>query len=278
MNRRPTLAPDLSVLFWAPALVLALLAACGEDKTSPKTGSNSNWLVACANESDCGGSGACLCGACSRECNDNLDCSSLEGALCSTVDETARGTQCGGTEQLPGLCLPGCEPGSCADGQSCVAGACVLAELPEVEFCEPARAPSRAERAAEEELLALLQENRVTGSIVCTNSEMSASAPPLRLDGRLSCAARVRALDQVATGATGATDSQGRDAAERASLAGYEVSVWWESYARNAASGSQAYDRMLADADSCPELGNPQYTDVGVGKAGDVFVVLLAAN
>ena len=69
-----------------------------------------------------------------------------------------------------------------------------------------------------------------------------------------------------------------RDAAERASLAGYEVSVWWESYAHNAASGSQAYDRILADADSCPELGNPQYTDVGVGKAGDVFVVLLAAN
>lgn len=77
---------------------------------------------------------------------------------------------------------------------------------------------------------------------------------------------------------TGPSDSEGRDAAERASLAGYEVSLWWESYAFNAASGSQAYDRFLTDADSCPELGNPQYTDVGVGTAGDTFVVLIAAR
>ena len=278
MTRRPTLAPDLRVLFWTSAFVLALAAACGEDKASPKTGSNSNWLVACVNASDCAASGACLCGACSRECNDNLDCGSLDGAVCSTIDEAARSTQCGGTEQSFGLCLPGCEPGSCADGQSCVAGACVLAALPEVEFCEPAQAPNRAERAAEEELIALLQQDRVTGSTPCPSGETSPPAPPLRLDGRLSCVARVRALDQVATGATGPNDSQGRNAPERASLAGYEVSAWWESYAHNAASGSQAYDRILADADSCPELGNPQYTDVGVGKAGDVFVVLLAAN
>jgi hypothetical protein len=85
-------------------------------------------------------------------------------------------------------------------------------------------------------------------------------------------------LDLAETGVTGATDSQGRDAAERASLAGYDVSVWWESYAYNSTSGSQAYQRILADTDSCPELGNPQYADVGVGKAGDAFVVLLAAD
>ncbi len=80
----------------------------------------------------------------------------------------------------------------------------------------------------------------------------------------------------MATGVTGPADSQGRDAPERAALAGFDVSLWWESYAYNAASGSQAYDRILTDADSCPELGNPQYTDVGVGTAGDVFVLLAA--
>lgn len=278
MTCSPTFAPKLSALVWTSALVLTVAAACGDDKTSPKTGSNSNWLVTCADESDCASGGECLCGACSRECSDDLDCSSLEGARCSTVDDAARRTQCGGTQQSVGLCLPGCEPGSCADGQSCVAGACVIAELPETDFCDPARAPSRAQRAAEEQLLALLQQNRVAGSTPCSSGETSASAPPLRLDGRLSCVARLRAQDRVATGVTGPTDSQGRDAAERANLAGYAVSLWWESYAYNADSGSQAYDRILADADSCSELGNPQYTDVGVGTAEDVFIVLLATN
>lgn len=278
MTRPSTFAPNLSALVWASAFVVALAAACGDDKTSPKTGSNSNWLVTCVDESDCASGGACLCGACSRECNDDLDCSSLEGAVCSSVDDAARGTQCGSAEPSVGLCLPRCEPGSCADGQSCVDGACVLAQLPDAAFCDPARTASQADRGAEEQLLALLQQDRVAGSTACASGETSAAAPPLRLDGRLSCVARVRALDQEATGVTGPNDSEGRDAAERASLAGYEALVWWESYAFNAASGSQAYDRMLTDADSCPELGNPQYTDVGVGKAGDTFVVVLAAN
>ncbi|HEU5073782.1 MAG TPA: hypothetical protein VFU02_06405 [Polyangiaceae bacterium] len=278
MIRPPTFAPARSALSWATALVLGIAAACGEDNSSPKTGSNSNWLVACGDESDCASSGACLCGACSRECTDNLDCSSLEGARCSTVDEAARGTQCGGAEPSVGLCLPRCEPGSCDDGQSCVGGACVIAELPEAEFCDPARAASRAERAAEEQLLELIQQNRVAGSTPCTSGEALPPAAPLRLDGRLSCVARVRALDQQATGVTGPADSEGRNASERASLAGYDVSAWWESYAYNATNGSQAYDRNLADADSCPELGNPEYTDIGVGAAGDMFVVLLATR
>lgn len=278
MTQRPTRALNSSALWWAAALVLVVAAACGDDKASPHIGSNSNWLVTCVDAGDCSSSGACLCGACSRECNDDLDCSSLEGARCSTVDDAARGAQCGGTEPSVGLCLPRCEPGSCADGQSCVAGACVIAELPETEFCDPARAPSPMARAAEEQLLALLQQNRVAGSTTCASGETPAPAQPLRLDGRLSCVARVRALDQEATGVIGPSDSQGRGALERAGLAGYEASVWWESYAYNAASGSQAWERILADADSCAEFGNPQYSDVGVGQAGDTFVVLLAAN
>ena len=147
MTRRPTIAPDLSALGWASALVLAVAAACGDDKASPKTGSNSNWLIACVDESDCSSSGACLCGACSRECSDDLDCNTLAGARCSGVDEAARRSQCGGEGEPVGLCLPACEPGSCADGQSCVAGACVIAALPETDFCDLARAPSQADNS-----------------------------------------------------------------------------------------------------------------------------------
>lgn len=278
MTRRPTFAPNLGALSWASALALVVTAACGDDETSPHTGSNSNWLVACVDEGDCAAGGECLCGACSRACDDDLDCGSLEGALCSSVDDGASITQCGAGEPSIGLCLPGCEPGSCAQGQSCVAGACVIAELPDTEFCDPARAPSPAERTAEEELLVHIQQGRVAGRTTCTSAETPAPAPPLRLDGRLSCVARVRAVDQANTGVTGPADSQGRDAAERASLAGYDVSLWWESYAYNVASGNQAYNQLLDDPNSCPELGNPQYTDVGVGASGDVFVVLLAAD
>jgi hypothetical protein len=133
-------------------------------------------------------------------------------------------------------------------------------------------------RATEDELFTIIQTNRLSGGIACQSGVNVDLAPALSLDGRLRCAARVKALDQAQTGMTGPLDSLGRDAPERIDLSGYQRSSWWESYAFNSASVDQAYALLLADADSCPELGNPVYSAMGVGNAGDVFVVTLASD
>jgi hypothetical protein len=259
-------------------IAIAVVAACGQDKSGPKTGSNSNWLVACVDAAECGEAGACLCGACSRECSDDSDCAGLDNAHCSTSDQTAAATLCGGPSDGAGLCLPRCSPGSCRSGQSCVDGGCVLSEMPDSEFCAPAREPTADAQLNEDELITLIQMNRVAGTVACDSGENVAAAPPLQLDGQLRCAARIKALDQDSTGVSGLTDSLGRDAPERIDLAGYNLSSWWESYAFSASSASQAYQILMADADSCPELGNGDYTAVAVGNAGDVYVVTLASD
>lgn len=263
--------------FVATILSLLIAASCGEDKNDPKTGSNSNWLIACVGDTTCGDVGACLCGACSRDCRDDSDCDGLAGARCFSAGSAAS-TQCGGSPAQGGLCLPACLPGSCASGQSCVDGGCVLAEVPGTEFCAPTTTEDVDQRANEDDLLSAIQRNRVAGSIACDSGGAVDAAPPLRLDGRLRCAARIRALDQAESGMSGPVDSLGRDAAERIGLAGYPVSSWWESYAFDAASVADAYALLLADADSCPELGNPAYAAVGVGNVADVFVVTLASD
>jgi uncharacterized protein YkwD len=140
------------------------------------------------------------------------------------------------------------------------------------------RQPSTDEQAKEDELLTMIQENRVAGTVACESGASVPSASPLRLDGQLRCAARVKALDQDGTGVSGPVDSLGRDAPQRLELAGYAVTTWWESYAFNAGSASEAYDILMADADSCPELGNGDYAVVGVGNVDDVYVVTLATD
>jgi hypothetical protein len=154
----------------------------------------------------------------------------------------------------------------------------VLAELPGVDFCAAARMPSSEDQVRADELLTLIQQDRVDGSIACSGGANIGASPPLHLDGRLVCAARVKAQDQAESGITGPVDSLGRDAPERLGLATYAYSNWWESYAFAAKTTSQAYALLLADAVSCPELGNPAYSAVGVGVVGDVFVVTLASE
>lgn len=263
--------------FVATVVGLLVLLACGDDKNGPKTGSNSNWLVACTEATDCSDTGACLCGACSRTCSDDDQCGDLADARCGLSNQPAAGSLCGGEPVGTGLCLPRCMPGSCPLGQSCADGGCVLAELPSTEFCAAVREPVPAERIREDELLDLLQRRRAFGELECDGAGL-APAPVLRLDGRLRCAARVKALDQALTGTSGPVDSAGRDAPQRLALAGYASSSWWESYAFDTASAVAAFDLLVSDLGSCPELGSPEYSAVGIGNAGEVFVITLASE
>src|SRR5690606_37091082 len=120
------------------------------------------------------------------------------------------------------------------------------------EFCAPVLQIDSDAQAKEDELLTLIQQNRIAGTIACASGASVEPAPSLRLDGRLGCAARVKALDQARSGISGPVDSLGRDTPERRGLSGYQQSSWWESYAFDAASASEAYALLLEDDDSCP--------------------------
>lgn len=261
-------------------LLLALaLAGCSDKPQGPTTGSNSNWLVACDRDGDCEGpTTACVCGACTRPCDDDAACEGLDGARCASANQPSAWSQCESRESAVAMCLPVCTPGSCPAGQACVEGSCVFSAFPDTEPCAGLGTPEAEVVVAEEELLAVLQTRRVDGGTVCGAAEPAPAVAPLRLDARLRCAARFLAADIRETRAETLVDSLGRDTPERLALTGYEQRIWVEAFELAVTSADDALSRMLAEDGVCSELLGDGYADVGVGRAGDVAVLTVAAE
>jgi uncharacterized protein YkwD len=257
---------------------LLLFAACEGAQVSD-VGSNTNWLEACHQDRDCTGTLSCRCGICTLDCNTATECEPLPGARCVPTDAPAAWSTCQSMEPglTSGICLPGCEPGSCRANEACVSNTCVPVALPESEFCASAAGRSAADRASEEDLLARLQAVRVDGNAACGSAPPSASVPPLRLDSRLHCAARVLSIDLEESDNLGLVDSLGRNTQERMTLVGHANAPWGESYARSA-NASEALATMMLDADSCQRFVDATFLDIGVGVAGDVYVVTIGAE
>lgn len=255
------------------AAVGAMGSACGESKSGPKAGSNSNWLVLCDEQTECGGKLACQCGACSMECQDDDECSDLPGGHCVLTSAPDLVAVCG-AEASAGVCLPRCESGECPSQMVCADGACVPLSMPGSDFCAPVSERSDADRAREDQLLAELANLRAVGDVVCGENPASEPAPPLRLDARLWCAARVFATDLSPTAEFTLVDSSGRVTQDRMLLAEYEVVEWGESIGVGP-SAAEALEAMLTDVDSCVRLSAGRMLDVGVGVVGGVAVVTL---
>lgn len=287
----PRLAPPLLRCTLACAIACTLggtlggaLASCKQGPTEPSVGTNSNWLRACVTDEECSGAPSCECGACTLPCARDADCDGLQDARCVAGASPSASQSCGGGGAgvddggaSSGLCLPRCEPGTCRDGQACVSGGCVLAVLPDNAFCAPVAEAPIVERTREEELLGLLAEARAAGGVVCGGTAAASPAPVLRLDARLTCAARVLAQDLEMTRALSPLDSQGRTTDTRVRAAGFQPSQWAEALAIQATSAAQARDLMLADPTTCMQLISASYAALGVGSAGDVLVVTLGA-
>jgi uncharacterized protein YkwD len=263
----------------AAAIAAALLAtACESGQTDTGSGSNTNWLRGCNEDTDCGDSLGCRCGSCTLDCSEDDECQALGAARCVPVEDGAAWAACQSREPAlsSGMCLPSCAPGDCAEG-ACVNDACVPLVLPNSEFCGPVARSAPDDQTGADQLLALVNSRRASGGIMCGDTAMSASVAPLRLDSRLVCAARVFAADRAATPGTDLTDSLGRGTEERLSLAGYEQLLWGESFAR-AESAEAALDSALSDADICARLMGAAYLDIGVARSSGVYVVTIAAE
>lgn len=113
------------------------LFSCSQPETG--TGTNTNWLRACADSTQCGGL-ACSCGYCTPSCTSDADCAAV-GGVCSQADSST--FECQG-ETNARLCLPQCSDSTqCDAGLLCYRGACTHAmapalctEYPDALVCE----------------------------------------------------------------------------------------------------------------------------------------------
>lgn len=115
-------------------LGLGAFAACNPDSSpGPQGDSHTNWLRTCGSDADCGDL-SCVCGMCTRSCDDASDCSGAPGFTCFTSDGAGAVAACAGAAPPGGgMCLPSCGESDCAPGFTCTAGACVPQAPPTVE-------------------------------------------------------------------------------------------------------------------------------------------------
>lgn len=62
---------------------LVLISGCGARQT--ELGTNTNWLVACSDSSECL-QGICACGVCTRSCDEARDCADVSGSVCVAAE------------------------------------------------------------------------------------------------------------------------------------------------------------------------------------------------
>lgn len=257
----------------------ACALACSDPKPGPQVGSNSNWLKACATDEVCGDSLGCQCGACTKGCERDADCSSLSDAHCVLEEDSSAQALCRSSDAWSsrGMCRPRCQAGTCADGQVCVLLACTPLQLPTSADCAEVVGQDADRKLQEEKLLDAVEQARLAGTVACGGS----AAPPVaavRPDGRLHCAARLLAADLAKSSGGSLVDSKGRDTAARMALAGYRPSYWAEGFAFSVDSASSAWSEMLQSADFCSVAAGSQLLDVGVGVWGQTYVVTMGAE
>jgi glucuronoarabinoxylan endo-1,4-beta-xylanase len=101
----------------------ALSVGCQPD-AGPSSDSQTNWLVTCQGDSECG-TLSCVCGVCTLPCSADDACGDAPGSVCFEAGAPGTVALCDGAPPaVAGLCLPSCDSASCAPGQQCVAGAC----------------------------------------------------------------------------------------------------------------------------------------------------------
>lgn len=105
-----------------------LAVACAKATEAPELGTNTNWLKACNEQAECGREDACVCGVCTRACDDDGTCGAVNAKTrCQTLNENA----CGSLFEAPAsACLQACgSDGDCSalEHGRCVDGLCVPA-------------------------------------------------------------------------------------------------------------------------------------------------------
>ena len=91
-----------------------LFALGGLGCNSPTVGGETHWLRVCQVDAECGDAARCLCGICTKPCDDASACDAAgELNACAPADSAGTRAFCAAAET--GLCLP-----SCSTDEDCV--------------------------------------------------------------------------------------------------------------------------------------------------------------
>lgn len=108
------------------AIAVCCLWSCAKTTDHP-SGTNTNWMKACGEDSQCDDGSSCLCGVCTHECTETSECGDVhEAASCSPLRAMACGTEHAGAS----ACLATCridDDCTALEGGRCVDGICVPA-------------------------------------------------------------------------------------------------------------------------------------------------------
>lgn len=162
------------------------------------------------------------------------------------------------------LALAGCYVGTDDDPDA------ARAIVPFTDYCGQAREWSDAWAEREQDALGRIDDARARG-IDCGDQGREGQADELRLDGRLTCAARVHALAMATRGFEGHVDPEDESdpqiRAERAEYDGMVVEHW----AGGPRDAEALVDTLWLTSDShCADLMSRDFVDVGIGHVGDV--------
>ena len=115
---------------------------------TPLLDSNTNWLLSCSVDLDCGVGETCVCGSCVVPCDTDQGCRGRDEGdntiriACWDADPVSESTSCGEgyTRPMMPICLPQCEVETdCPDHLVCHEGSCKRPRRGEVRGCEDTR-------------------------------------------------------------------------------------------------------------------------------------------
>jgi uncharacterized protein YkwD len=169
------------------------------------------------------------------------------------------------------LVLSGCLGGSLVDDGGSGGGG--EGGIPDVAYCDGIVDWDEALAATEEQVLALVNDVRQTG----TTCGGVAAPPthPLEMNGALRCAARVHALDMGIRGYFDHTNPEGEDPFVRMGHAGYDYVAAGENIAGGQLDPAMVMQGWIESPGHCHNIMSPDFLDLGVGHAtvdGSPFV------
>ncbi|MFT3924004.1 MAG: CAP domain-containing protein [Myxococcales bacterium] len=139
--------------------------------------------------------------------------------------------------------------------------------LPDDERCDPVRDWGPKSMAYEERLLELTNQVRAVGAD-CGDAGVFESSPPLRVEGRLLCAARLHSRYMALTRDYGHVEAQtGLDPFQRIEAVGYEFSAAGENVASGDVGPDEMFAGWLASDFHCANLLRPVLHEIGIACA-----------
>lgn len=150
------------------------------------------------------------------------------------------------------------------DGGSDTLGGSVDDDVPDLEYCAPVADWSADDAAFEEQVLALVNEQRAAGAD-CGSGGVFAPAEPLSMNAALRCAARLHSQDMAARGFFDHTNPDSEGPGERIAPTGYEPRTWGENIAFGYATPEDVVAGWMSSDGHCSNIMRTSFTEMGVG-------------